>query len=59
MVPLLGALTVRVQLFSANEAVVVTLLLPIVPAHTLPVIVPGQSVMLEKVLPMPAVAVEE
>jgi hypothetical protein len=59
MVPLLGALTVRVQLFSANEAVVVTLLLPIVPAHTLPVIVPGQSVMLETVLPMPAVAVEE
>jgi hypothetical protein len=59
MVPLLGALTVSVQLLSANDAVVVTLLLPIVPAHTLPVIVPGQSVMLEKVLPMPAVAVEE
>ena len=59
MVPLLGALTVSVQLLSANDAVVVTLLLPIVPAHTLPVIVPGQSVILEKVLPMPAVAVEE
>ena len=59
MVPLLGALTVSAQLLSANDAVVVTLLLPIVPAHTLPVIVPGQSVILEKVLPMPAVAVEE
>jgi hypothetical protein len=37
----------------------VMLLLPMVPAHTLPVIVPGQSVMLEKVLPVSAVAVQE
>jgi hypothetical protein len=37
----------------------VILLLAMVPAHTLPVIVPGQAVMLVKVLPVLAVAVAE